>query len=158
MSCGKKKSEKHTVFAIDDKGKRTGKSLTLKNRDIFDQLSSGKESENGVSKANGGENRQSSMTKAFLFFADNTQVEWRMDRYNDGGKDGYSLSTLHDSENSPSAESMGHLGSSVISWIHSHPKTNNSMDAEISSMGWWPKKNGTTTIAGDSFIKYTSNF
>lgn len=152
-----KESKKHTLFVTDDNGNRTGKSLRMNNRDVFDQLTSSNKSDNVISKAVGNESSQNSMTKAFFFLANNTEVEWRMDRYNDGGKDGYSLGTIYDTEYSPSSESMGHSGSSVISWIHSHPKTNNTMKSEISSMGWWPNKNGTTSIAGDSYLKYNSN-
>lgn len=153
----KKESEKHTVHTIDDKGNRTGKSLTLKNRDIFDQLSSNNKTDKSFSKATGNENSQNDMLKTFSFLADNTDVEWRVDRFDNEGKDNYSIGTLHNSELSPSAERMGHSGSSVISMIHSHPKTDNSTNAEISSMGWWPNKNGTVTIAGDSYLKNSSN-
>ena len=46
--------------------------------------------EKGVSRTMGNENMQDAMANIFLTMADNTDVEWRMDRYNDNS---YALGT-----------------------------------------------------------------
>jgi hypothetical protein len=148
----KKESEDHTLYKIDNEGNRTGESLTLENRDTFDQLASGTKN---LSKALGDEDSQDDMVKTFKFCADTTRVEWRVDRYQENGEDKYALGTLQDDEYSPSSETLGHSGESVVAFIHSHPGTANNMKAEVSSMGWWPNKPalGRVTITGDSYLK-----
>jgi RHS repeat-associated protein len=130
-----KESRTHTLFALDGKGNRTGVSLTLKDRSIFDGLAeSGKNSGYTLSMATDGENSQNAMLQTFKFAADNTDVEWRADRFREGGKTNYSLGTIHDENYSPSAEMMGHSQSSVVAFVHSHPGID--LDYEKSSMGW----------------------
>jgi len=148
-----KASEKHVLYSVDAKGNRTNKSITIKNREILDQLSSQKcttDDGSTLSYAIGGENTQDDMVKTFKFLADNSNVEWRVDRYLDDGNTMYSLGTLHDVGFSPNASDMGHSQSSVVAFIHSHPSAKNNFAAEISSMGYWESKK---SIAGDSYKK-----
>lgn len=153
------KSEKHALFALDEDGNRTGNSTTLRDRGVFDQLSN-KSSNNSV--ATGDEDSQDDMAKAFLFLADNTDVEWRMDRFKaNDGLDNYSVGSNHSLEEdlggpktSISAEEMGHMGESVIAFVHSHPGRGPDISDEISSMGWWPHKG---VVVGDVALKTVSN-
>ncbi|MDD2964216.1 MAG: JAB-like toxin 1 domain-containing protein [Bacteroidales bacterium] len=154
-----KESKTHTLYKIDNKGKRTGESLTMNKRDLFDQLSA---KSDGVSVAVGGKKSQKNMTEAFKFLADNTDVEWRMDRFREeDGIDGFSLGSNHSlgdgpggSRTSPSAEDMGHSGESVIAFVHSHPGDYKDNADEISSMGWDLLPDGKTVqLMGDSYIK-----
>jgi RHS repeat-associated protein len=130
-----KESETHTLFALDGKGNRTGASLTIKDRSIFDGLAeSGKNSEYALSIAIGGENSQDAMLQTFKFAADNTDVEWRADRFKEGGKNNYALGTIHNENYSPSAKDLGHSQFSVVAFIHSHPGID--LYYEQGSMGW----------------------
>ncbi len=140
----------HTLFALNGKGNRTSESTTVKDRGVLDQLT--KTNGKGISKAITDKNGQNDMIKTFKFLADNTNVEWRLDRYSENNKSNYSLGTMHDGEFSPSSEDMGHSVASTIAFIHSHPNTASTLDAEKSSMGYWPDRN---QIAGDSELKYS---
>ncbi|MFV0501498.1 MAG: RHS repeat-associated core domain-containing protein, partial [Bacteroidales bacterium] len=155
-----KQSKKHTMYALDENGNRSKKSLTLNNRNIFDQLAKKNKAADGktdMRKAVGGENSQTDMAKTFMFMAENTTSEWRIDRFDDNGKSGYSLGTLLNSTLSPSAEDMGHSGLSVITMIHSHPLTAPNISDEVSSMGWNAMENGKYFRNGDSYYKSNSN-
>jgi RHS repeat-associated protein len=152
-----KESETHTLYVLNRKGERTGESLTLNDRSIFDQLVKGGK----VSKAVGDEKTQDAMMKTFRFLADNTDVEWALHRFKEDGKNKFALGSNHSlpadlggGQTSPGAESMGHSSASVIAFVHSHPNTANDIDSEISSMGWWPIK-GTNRVetAGDVSTK-----
>lgn len=149
----KKKSDIHTVYALDKNGKRTGKSKTFKNKDMLDQLVG----EGKVTKATGDENSQDEMVKAFLFFADNTDVEWQIDRYKENGDNKYALGNIHNSRLAPSAGDLGHAASPTIAFIHSHPDTDGSMFDEISSMGYWGDfESGNwknVLVSGDTYNK-----
>ena len=105
--------------------------------------------ERDLSFATGGENMQSEMFRTFLFLADNTDVEWRIDHYlDDRGASKYSLGTLHDTGLSPGAEHMGHSAESVKAFIHSHPNIATDTKSEIESMGWISK----SQVYGDSDV------
>ena len=137
----KRQSEQHTLYAVNSKGERTGNSLTLKNRQIFDDLaSSGKSSNYLNSHAVGGENTQDDMLNVFKFAADNSTVEWRVDRFRDDGHSSFAVGTVHQTNDSPTAENLGHKSSSVIAFIHSHP--NAELDGELWSMGFRSQVNG----------------
>lgn len=139
----KKKRSANILYILDNKGKRSGKSLSLKSDNIFRQLSK-------CSYAIGDENDQDNMAKVFLFMTDNTDVEWRLDRYRQNQADNYSMGTSHMGSESPSAEEMGHSLLSVISVVHSHPNSLNTLQSEIDGMGFWQDRN---MIAGDSYKK-----
>jgi RHS repeat-associated protein len=88
-----------------------------------------------LSKSLGNEDTQLAMIDIFKSFADNTNVEWRLDRYNNGNnRNCYAIGTIHDESYSPGAEHMGYSQQSVIAFVHSHPGTN--IYDELSSMGW----------------------
>ena len=153
----KKQSEQHTLYAVNAKGERTGNSLTLKNRQIFDDLaSSGKSSDYSNSHAVGGENMQDDMLKVFKFAADNSMVEWRVDRFRDNGHSSYAAGTVHKTNDSPTAESLGHKSSSVIAFIHSHP--NAKLDGELWSMGFRSQVNGEIRYGKGSDYDLRSNY
>ncbi|HAQ65837.1 MAG TPA: hypothetical protein DCR43_08310, partial [Bacteroidales bacterium] len=155
-----RESKKHTLYKVDDNGKRTDESLTMNKRDLFDQLSARPD---GVSVADGDNRSQKDMAEAFTFLADHTDVEWRMDRYKtDNGEERYSLGSNHSlgdclggSRTSPSAEQMCHSGESVIAFVHSHPGDYKDYNDMISSMGWWRLQpdGKQAELRGDSYIK-----
>ena len=147
----KRQSEQHTLYAVNYKGERTGNSLTLKNRQIFDDLaSSGKSSDYSNSHAVGGENMQDDMLNVFKFAADNSTVEWRVDRFRDDGHSSYAVGTVHKTNEAPTAEELGHSYSSVIAFIHSPPKA--SLSGELWSMGLKSHANGIVRFGKDSDI------
>ena len=153
----KRQSEQHTLYAVNSKGERTGNSLTLKNRQIFDDLaSSGKSSNYSNSHAVGGENMQDDMLNVFKFAADNSTVEWRMDRFRDDGRSSYAMGTIHKTHESPTAENLGHSSSSVIAFIHSHPNAN--LSGELWSMGYLSENNGKISYVTGSDCDLKNNY
>jgi RHS repeat-associated protein len=150
-----RESETHILYVVDSNGNRTGKSLTLKDRAIFDQLAKGGK----ISKAIGNVKSQDAMIKAFMFLAANTDVEWRVDRFKENKETKYALGSNHTLPNpvgggqsSPSAEDLGHNIASVVAFVHSHQTEKQS--EEKSSMGWIANSNGTATIIGPSDCTY----
>ena len=151
-----KESEKHTLYAVNYKGERTGNSLTLKNRQVFDDLaSSGKSSNYTNTRATGGEDTQDDMINVFKFAADNSKVEWRVDRYRDNGHSSYAVGTVHKTNYAPTAEDLGHSYSSVIAFIHSHPNTN--LCGELMSMGFISQVDGILKFTNESDISRKTN-
>ena len=153
-------SKKHTLYSVDANGKR-GNFITLKNRDVFDQLALKRRTADGkvdMRLATGGENSQNDMAQAFLFMADNTKVEWRMDRYMENGENRYALGTKHSEEQTIGTADMGFLAENSIAWIHNHPGTSKlTMQAERSEMGWVTNAQGIRyRWTGDSETKYKS--
>jgi len=149
-----KESEEHILY---EKGNRNNY-ITVKDESILEQLSkSGEKSNYTLSVAVGGENSQDDMVKSFKFLADNTNVEWRVDRFLEGRENKYSLGTLHREDLSPSAEGMGHTSKSTIAFIHSHWDVKPSMSEEISSMGWITNGENSILRTGDSYLKANSN-
>ena len=128
-------SKKHTLYALDKDGVRTGNSLTLKKRDVFDALANTFK-ENGFSFARGS---ASDLASVFLFASDNSSTEWRFSRYNEGSGDQYALGSQHKPKESITPgqmEKMGHNIANEIAVIHSHPGTFANKDAVNFSMGW----------------------
>ena len=147
----KRQSEQHTLYAVNAKGERNGNSLTLKNRQIFDELSSsGKSSNYTNSHAVGGDNTQDDMLNVFKFAADNSKVEWRVDRFKENGQSSYAVGTIHNTNVAPTAEELGHKYSSVIAFIHSHPNAN--LDGELWSMGFRSQADGLVKFSAESDI------
>lgn len=127
-------SNQHTMYALDKAGERTGQSLTLQSRDVFDALTSS--GANGVTFAHG---RPSDLASVFLFGADNTNVEWRFSRYNEGNGDKYAVGTRHENDLAINPEQMGFSKADEIAFIHSHPGQYSQMTGrfgEQGSMGW----------------------
>ena len=152
----KRHSEEHTLYAVNTKGERTGNSLTLKNRQIFDDLATSGESSNYLnSHSVGGENTQDDMLNVFKFAADNSTVEWRVDRFRDNGNSSYAVGTVHKTNYSPTAEDLGHSSSSVIAFIHSHPNAN--LSGELWSMGFRSQVNGKIRYGVGSDYDLRSN-
>ena len=96
--------------------------------------------EEGVSRTMGNENMQDAMANIFLTMADNTNVEWRMDRYTDNS---FALGTFHKTNLSPSSISLsgGKFNDlDLLSLIHSHPMVNRknptSIKSQKESMGY----------------------
>ena len=95
---------------------------------------------NNVSRTMGNENMQDAMADIFLTMADNTDVEWRMDRYSDNS---YALGTWHKTNASPNVSSLsgGKFDDlNIIALIHSHPMLNienpTSITSQKESMGY----------------------
>ena len=129
-----KESEKHTLFALDKDGNRTGKSLTLKDRKTFDDLATtGKASNYEKSFAHG---NPSDLASVFLFAADNSDAEWRFSRYDTGNGDQYAIGTVHQNDLAISPDKMGFSRESEIAFIHSHPSKYTTTIQEYGSMGW----------------------
>ena len=147
------------LYVQNEKGEITS-SMRVWNRDILDQLVNYQKITNkrssafgkNLSVAFGDESSQAEMLRTFLFLADHTKVEWRLDRYYQDGLNKYSLGTLHDSNQAPSPENMGYSILSTIAFIHSHPDVGTSINEELGSMGWNYK---TKRMEGwsDMFIK-----
>jgi RHS repeat-associated protein len=69
----------------------------------------------------------------FKFAADNSQVEWRIDKYNGSGN--FMVSTLHRTDYSPSSKYLGINESNIKASMHSHPGEPNNISDERFSMG-----------------------
>ena len=128
------------LFVMDDAGNRTNTQMKLfKNSadasTILAMLAeTGKASDYGTSFAVGDENTQSAMLKTFKFAADNSNVEWRVDRFMENGNNMYSIGTAHSNRYAITSEQMGHSTRDVVAFVHSHPGVNSSW--ELGSMGW----------------------
>ena len=159
-------SDDHIMYALDADGNRTGRSLTLSSGSVFEALAtSGKESGYTKSFATGS---PSDLAAVFLFGADNSNVEWRFSRYNEGQGDRYAMGTVHDvgnglTQRAINPEEMGFSREHEIAFIHSHPSSYPTMGGqygEHGSMGWYIPSDavndfdriprGTPSISGDS--------
>ncbi len=143
----KEQSNEHKLYVTNAYGQRTGQCLSMKSDALFSALS--KTDANGNSYFVGGSNDQGNLLKAFLFLANNTKVEWRYDRFRNGGSQNFSLATAHSINSSPPATEIGHSESSVIADVHSHPKANS--NTELHSMGFTSQKKGiiSYTVGSD---------
>jgi hypothetical protein len=113
--------------------------------------------EKGVSRTMGNENMLDAMADVFLTMVDNTNVEWRMDCYNDNF---YALGTWHKTDRSPTSGSLsgGKFGDkNLIALIHSHPMLNienpTSMTSQKESMGY-----NDLVLQGDVYCKRMSPY
>ncbi|MBP5664266.1 MAG: hypothetical protein J6X16_08355 [Bacteroidales bacterium] len=133
-------SEKHQLFAIDKKGKRTGEFITLKNKNILNQLTKGKKNvlkgfdgnvceEGNRREAVVGKKDVDDLLKVFKFVADNSDVEWEFEYSKEDGRSQYSLVT-----DGFSGQVTSHFGSKAITSIHSHPKEPNNYQSEVNSL------------------------
>ena len=95
---------------------------------------------NNVSSSFGNENMQTAFAKVFKAMADNTNVEWGIERYTDNT---YSIGTKHDKMLTPSAYDLSkgnHSDRDVVTSLHSHPMNGfinpTSIASQIESMGY----------------------
>ena len=100
---------------------------------------------------------QDAMADVFLTMADNTNVEWRMDRYKDNS---YALGTWHKADKSPNSTSLsgGKFNDhDLIALIHSHPMLNienpTSITSQKESMGY-----NDLVSYGDVYLKRISPY
>jgi len=77
------------------------------------------------------------MLNIFKFAANNSNVEWSLDKHNSGTGEKYTLSTYHDEHVSPNHETLGILTENMIHSLHSHPNVPESQ--ELGSMGYSTK-------------------
>ena len=85
-----------------------------------------------LSKSEASFDKKTAMGNLFLCMADNTDVEWEIQKYK-GGK--YVLSTLHLEGRSSSPQILGLEMSDLITTIHSHSNAEPNKRDEISSLG-----------------------
>jgi RHS repeat-associated protein len=128
------------LIALDAAGRETNTQMTLNKANyldktlLYDLFKSGKASNFATSFAIGDENSQSAMIKTFKFVADNSNVEWRVERFNNNGYNNYAIGTAHNRARAITSEQMGYSTRDVIAFMHSHPNINSRN--ELSSMGW----------------------
>ena len=133
-------SEKHQLFASDKNGKRTGESITLKNKNILNQLEKGKrtvlrgydgnETEEGNRReAVVGKKDVDDLLNVFKLVSDNSNVEWEFEYSKQDGESQYSLVT----DGFPN-QVRSHFGSKAITSIHSHPNEPNNYQSEKNSL------------------------
>ena len=108
-----------------------------------------------VSASYGGSDMQSAYANVFKSMADNTNVEWMMQRYSDNH---YALGTMHDESLSPSSYNLTkgkQNDKTIVALVHSHPMVNrpNTREEQISSMGYWYNKG---VFRGDAASKQKS--
>jgi len=162
-------SDEHTLFALNSDGIRTGNSITVKDRSIFDGLEA-TGAENGY-KASYVHGNPSELASVFLFGSDNSNVEWVFSRYDVGNGDQYAIGTIHENSVAINPEQMGFSGESEIAFIHSHPSNFATMTGEYGehgSMGWRilsdqeadhiNKPRGSIALAGDSKNVMNGNY
>jgi hypothetical protein len=78
----------------------------------------------------------SDLASVFLFASDNSNVEWRFSRYNEGSGDRYALGTAHNTDVAITPSAMGYDRASEIASIHSHPGNYPTINDVYFSMGW----------------------
>ena len=119
-----------------------------------------------LSKSEGSAERKNAMGNLFLSLADNTDVEWSIQKYK-GGK--YTLSTLHLDDKSASPQTLEMKMSDLLTIIHSHPDALPNPRAEMSSMGlftkdgtyetlWETRSNGDYAIRTNSYPRNTNYY
>ena len=96
-----------------------------------------------MSQSEGPSERKTAMGNLFLSLADNTDVEWSIQKYK-GGK--YIISTLHLNQTSASPQTVGKKMSDLITMIHSHPYAQSNAKDELSSMGLFTKDGTYSTL------------
>ena len=152
----REESDIHTLYALDAEGQRTGNSITLRNRNVFDNLAnSGLNSNYTLTFSKG---NPSELAAVFLFATDNSNAEWRFSRYDIGNGDQYAIGTVHDSGLAISPEKMGFPQETEISFIHSHPTPYPTTTQEKESMGWVSE--GKIWNPSDSYnvVKYSQQY
>ena len=112
-------SEEHTMYALNKDGNRTGQSITIQDRAIFDGLTATGEASDYAASFTGG--NPTELASVFLFGADNSNAEWRFSRYDEGNGDQYAIGTVHNDGLAISPEQMGFARENEIAFIHSHP-------------------------------------
>ena len=133
-------SKKHQLFALDKNGKRTGESITLKNKNILNQLEKGEKTvlrgydgnvseEGNRREAIVGKKDVDDLLNVFKFVSDNSNVEWEFEYSKQDGESQYSLVT-----DGFSNQVRSHFGSKAITSIHSHPNEPNNYQSEMNSL------------------------
>lgn len=118
------KSETHTLYALNSQGERTGASITVTDRTIFDQLTENrnpKDYDGSYAISNSHETGD-----VFLFAANNTNVEWGLEGYQGKESRQYVLHTQHKKASVASRDNSkeGLTISNQFFDIHSHPGPN----------------------------------
>ena len=127
-------SQEHVMYALDKDGNRTGQSITIKDRTIFDDLAAtGKASDYTASYTIG---NPTELASVFLFGADNSKAEWTFSRFNNGNGDQYAVGTIHKDDLAIRPDHMGYEREDEIAFIHSHPSPLPQTKAEYGSIGW----------------------
>jgi len=122
-----RESEKHTLYSL-----KTGKSITLKNRDIFDQLTEQRTDFKGSYSITG---NIGDAFKVFKFGADNTDVEWRIDGYRtkSSGNE-YFVGTSHDYESVNVSHTMDRFNElDMVFNMHSHLESRRGLNTREAS-------------------------
>ena len=150
------KSDIHIMRALDKGGARTGQSITVQDRTIFDGLTATGETSDYAASYTGG--NPTELASIFLFGADNSNAEWRFSRYDEGNGDQYAIGTVHNDGLAISPEQMGFARENEIAFIHSHPggyKSLTGPNSEHSSMGSLP--GGRIIQPSDSWNVYNNS-
>ena len=142
----------HVIRVSDDGGNKkqkvvyaNGNTATFmgsKYHTVMSDLEDKKGESNAISSSYGGENMQCAYANVFKSMADNTNVEWIMERFTDNH---YALGTKHNQTKSPSIYDLTkgrQNDKSLVTLIHSHPMVSGYEDPtstiiQISSMGYW---------------------
>ncbi|MBQ3945775.1 MAG: hypothetical protein II670_09235, partial [Alphaproteobacteria bacterium] len=122
---------------------------------VMSDLEDKKGESNTISSSYGSENMQFTYANVFKSMADNTNVEWIMERYSDNH---FALGTMHHQTFSPTSFDLSKKNQNdktLVTLIHSHPMASGYVDptstaSQISSMGYWYSKGA---IAGDALNK-----
>ncbi|MDR1198834.1 MAG: hypothetical protein LBK94_07470 [Prevotellaceae bacterium] len=115
-------SKKHTMYVLNKDGDRTGQSITIKDRSIFDQLTITRDQNDYNGNYAITTNRED-IFNVFKFAADNTSVEWSIDGYRTkSGNNEYFIGTSHKENSVSSSYGMEKFDElDLIVDIHSHP-------------------------------------
>ena len=122
---------------------------------VMSDLEDKKGESNTISSSYGSENMQFTYANVFKSMADNTNVEWIMERYSDNH---FALGTMHHQTFSPTSFDLSKKNQNdktLVTLIHSHPMASGYVDptstaSQISSMGYWYSRGA---IAGDALNK-----
>jgi hypothetical protein len=130
------------LFVMDENGNKTDRQMKLHKSSadiktlLFNLAETGEKSKYDLSYAVGDKTSQSAMFKTFKFVSDNSNVEWRVDRFMENGNNMYSIGTVHSNRFAITSEQMGHSTGNVIAFIHSHMGVPTDSYSELYSMGW----------------------
>ena len=118
-------SEKHTLYAVDKDGNRTGSKINVKNKSILEDLTKNRSDYKGSDadgknekKGHYAYSKSKESMNLFVFLSDaSSEVEWKLMKYKDGN---YEISTTHQ-KNAVSLHKGKYSLFDVLFDVHSHP-------------------------------------
>ena len=147
-------SELHTMHALNQQGQRTGNSITVNDRSIFDGLATARDSKDY--RGNYAITGSHEVGDVFLFAAKNTNVEWSLDGYQGESGRQYVIRTTHEDRTSGVRNNSGEGLTMANQYftIHSHPAMDGT--GTRGGSGYGPTYRGDMALITDRYHQATT--